>query len=121
MRAVCNGTDLSDLIANGYAVEYVPQYGGQITAIDGTDYSAKLRDTVRLTVPFIPLTLDQLTTVLQLFPRTGAYVTWSFFDPFENGNRTLEMKYEARQIQLRVVYRDGTEYWDGLIVKLTER
>jgi hypothetical protein len=113
--------DLSDLIAGGYTMEYEPQYGGQVTAIDGTDYTAKLRDVVHLTVPFIPLTLEQLTSVLQLFPASGAYVDWTYFDPYANADRTVQMKYDTRQSQLTVHYEDGTEYWSGLIVKLKER
>lgn len=121
MIAICNGTDLANLIGYGYAYALEPQYGGQVTTIDGTDHSAKLRDRVKLTVPFIPLTLPQLIAVLQLFPASGAYVTWTFFDPFTNGSRTEEMKYEQRETSLKVRYRNGTEYWEGLVITLTER
>lgn len=121
MKAICGTTVLTDLIGQGVTYERAPQYGGQITAIDGTDHSAKIRDVVKLTVPFIPLTLDQLTTVLQLFPEHGAYVTWTYFDPYDNADRTVEMKYDTRQCVLKAAYRDGTEYWSGLVVKLTER
>lgn len=121
MVAVCNGTDLSGLIAYGYTYEREPQYGGQVTTIDGTDYSAKLRDRVRLTVPFIPLTRAQLEMVLQLFPNGNPYVVWTYYDPFEGGNRTAQMKYEARQQRLKVRYSNGVEYWEGLTVNLTER
>ena len=121
MVAVCNGTDLSALIAHGYTYEREPQYGGQVTTIDGTDYSAKLRDRVRLTVPFLPLTLEQLETVLQLFPQSDPYVLWTYYDPFDGGNRTAQMKYEARQQTLKVHYYNGVEYWEGLTVTLTER
>lgn len=121
MTAVCNGTDLSALIGYGYTHVQEPQYGGQVTAIDGTDYSAKLRDRVRLTVPFIALTRDQLTAVLALFPQGDAYVTWTFFDPYLGENRTAQMKYEDRSQSLKVRYKNGVEYWDGLVVQLTER
>ena len=121
MIAICNGTNLTDLVGYGYTYTLEPQYGGQVTTMDGTDHSAKLRDRVKLTVHFIPLTLPQLTEVLELFPAGGAYVTWTFFDPATNGNRTEEMLYEARQTSLKVAYRNGTEYWSGLVVTLTER
>jgi len=121
MTAICNGTDLSDLIGYGYTVEQVPQYGGQMTAIDGTDYSAKIRDRWHLTVPFIALTKDQLAAVLQLFPASGAYVDWTFYDESEGIERTLEMRYEARKASLLVHYRRGVEYWSGLSVELWQR
>lgn len=121
MTAICNGTDLSALVASGYEIEYVPQYSGQVTAIDGTDYSAKIRDQIHLRVPFIPLTLDQLHDVLSLFPETTPYVTWTFYDPFFDANRILEMKYEKRSSSLRVRYHNGKEYWDGLTLELWER
>lgn len=121
MIAICNGTDLAALIGYGYTYGLEPQYGAQVTTMDGTDHSAKLRDRVKLTVPFIPLTLEQLTAVLQLFPEGGAYVTWTFFDPYTNGSRTEEMLYEARESSLKVHYRNGVEYWAGLVVTVTER
>lgn len=121
MIAVCNETDLSNYIGQGYTYEREPQYGASVTAIDGTDYTAKHRDRVKLTVPFIPLTLEQLTEVLQLFPDGGAYVTWTFYDPFWAANRTAQMKYDTRSTVLHCVMRDGTEYYSGLIIKLIER
>lgn len=121
MTAVCNGTDLSALIGYGYTYAQEPQYGGQMTAIDGTDYSAKLRDRVRLTVPFIALTRDQLTAVLQLFSQSSAYVEWTFFDPYLGEDRIAQMKYEDRTQSLKVRYANGVEYWEGLVVQLTER
>ena len=121
MTAVCNGTDLSALIGYGYTYVQAPQYGGQVTAIDGTDYSVKLRDIVQLTVPFIALTLPQLTEVLALFPQGNAYVEWTFFDPYLGSERTAQMKYENRTAALKVHYKNGVEYWDGLVVQLTER
>lgn len=121
MIAVCNNTDLSSYVGQGYTYEREPQYGASMTTLDGTDYTAKQRDRVKLTVPFIPLTLDQLTTVLQLFPDGGAYVTWTFYDPFLAINKTVQMKYDTRSTVLRCVMRDGTEYYSGLVVKLIER
>lgn len=121
MKAVCGSTDLSGYIGQGYTYEREPQYGGSITAIDGTDYSAKIRDRVKLTVPFIPLTLAQLTTVLQLFPNNDSYVNWTYYDPFTAADRTVQMKYDTRSSVLRCVKRDNTEYYSGLVVKLIER
>lgn len=121
MKAICNNTDLTALIAHGYSIKLEPQYGGQMTAIDGKDYTAKLRDRAVITLPFLPLTRQQLHDVLQLFPATGAYVTWTYDDPDTGADRTVEMKYEDRTVGLKVRYRDGTEYWDGLVLKLTER
>jgi len=121
MVAICNGTDLSSMIAQGFQVEYTPQYGASMTAMDGTDYTAKLRDRVTLTCPFIPLTLPQLTTVLQLFPQGAAYVSWTYYDPYLAAIRTIQGKYEARTSSLKCVFKDGTEYYSGLVIKLTER
>lgn len=121
MRAICNETDLSDLIASGYAYTAEPQYSDSVTAMDGTDYTAKLRYRVRLNVPFIPLTTAQLSAVLALFPRGGAYVDWTLYDPYAGGERTLQMKYETGGCTLACAYRDGTEYWSGLVIQLTER
>lgn len=121
MTAICNGTDLSGFIGQGYTYEREPQYGGVVTVLDGTDHSAKIRDRVKLTVPFIPLTMDQLTSVLQLFPNGGAYVEWTYFDPFVGSNRIVQMKYDTRSSQLVCAYRNGTEYYGGLVVKLIER
>lgn len=121
MTATCNGTDLSALIGYGYELEYIPQYSGQVTAIDGTDYSAKTRDVAHLVVPFIALTLTQLHDVLALFPSDGAYVTWTYYDPYSDSNRTVSMKYEARRSKLKIHYKNGVEYWEGLTVDLRER
>lgn len=121
MTAICNGTDLSSLIGYGYTVEQVPQYGEQMTAIDGTDYSAKLRDRWHLTVPFIALTKSQLSMVLSLFPESNAYVEWTFYDEAIGSNRVELMRYEARKASLMVHYRNGIEYWSGLSVELWER
>lgn len=121
MIAKCNGTDLEDLIGYGYTIEQVPQYGAQMTAIDGTDYSVKIRDRWHLVVPFIALTKDQLSMVLSLFPETGAYVDWTFYDEAIGGIVVAPMRYEARKASLLVHYRNGVEYWDGLSVELWER
>lgn len=121
MTAICNGTDLSALVGYGYQVEQIPQIGTTMTAIDGTDYSVKLRDRWHLTVPFIALTKDQLSMVLSLFPSSGAYVSWTFYDEALGYDRTLEFKYEARKASLLVSYKNGVEYWNGLSVDLLER
>ena len=121
MTAICNGTDLSNLVGHGYTVEQVPQYGAQMTAIDGTDYSVKLRDRWHLVVPFIALTATQLAQVLSLFPAGGAYVEWTFYDQALGYNRTKSFRYEARKTSLLVHYRNGVEYWSGLSVELWER
>lgn len=121
MVAICNGTDLANLVGYGYVVEQVPQYGGQVTALDGTDYSVKIRDRWHLSVPFIALTKSQLSTVLSLFPAANAYVTWTFYDEAAGMNRTKQMRYEARKASLMVHYRNGVEYWSGLSVELWER
>lgn len=120
MKAICNGTDLTDLVGYGYTAEQVPQYGGSVTALDGTDHSAKIRDRWHLTVPFLALTATQLAAVLALFPAAGAYVTWTFQDA-AGADHTLEMKYAARKSSLMVHYRNGLEYWKGLSVELWER
>ena len=31
MKAICNETDLTDLVGYGYTIEYVPQYGNSVT------------------------------------------------------------------------------------------
>lgn len=121
MVAICNGTDLSGLIGYGYTVEQVPQYSDQMTAMDGTDYSVKIRDRWHLTVPFIALTKTQLSMVLSLFPASAAYVTWSFYDEATGSTRTAQMRYEARKASLMAHYRSGVEYWSGLSVELWER
>ena len=121
MTAICNGTDLSALVGYGYQVEQVPQYGNTMTAIDGTDYTVKLRDRWHIVVPFIALTKAQLSMVLSLFPAGGPYVSWTFYDQNLGYNRTLEFKYEARKASMLVSYRNGVEYWSGLSVDLMER
>ena len=121
MKAICGSTDLTDLVGYGYQIELQPQYGGSITTMDGKDHSAKLRDLAVLTVPFLPLTRPQLSSVLQLFPSAGAYVTWTYDDPVSGADRTVEMRCEPRTASLKVRYRNGTEYSEGLVLKLTER
>ena len=121
MVAICNGTDLSSLIGYGYTVEQVPQYGGQMTALDGTDHSVKLRDRWHLKVPFIALTKTQLSTVLSLFPSSAAYVQWTFYDESASTTVVKTMRYEARKASLMVHYNSGVEYWSGLSVELWEQ
>lgn len=121
MIAICNGVDLSAYIGQGYTYEREPQHSVSMTALDGTDYTAKLRDRVKLTVPFIPLTLTQLREVLQLFPLAGAYVNWEYYDLLTGNTRMIQAKYETRSSMLQCVFRDGQEYYSGLVVKLTER
>lgn len=121
MIAICNGTDLTDYVAQGYAIEMEPQYGTSLTALNGLDYTAKIRDRVKLTVPVIPVTLTKLTEILQLFPDNGAYVNWTFYDPVLAAQRTMQAKYDTRGSALRVAYVNGNEYYSGLVIKLTER
>ena len=121
MTAICNGTDLSALIGYGYEISQEPQYGATMTALNGKDYSPKLRDRWHLKVPFIALTKAQLQSVLQLFPAASAYVTWTFYDEKQGENRSLEFKYEKRSASLMAHYKNGTEYWNGLVVELWER
>lgn len=121
MTAICNGTDLSALVGYGYEISQEPQYGATVTALDGTDYSAKLRDRWHLKVPFIALTKAQLTSVLQLFPSSGAYVSWTFYDEAQGTNRTLQFKYQKRSASLMVRYANGVEYWKGLVIELWEK
>lgn len=119
--AICNGTDLSALLGYGYDYALEPVYGGSVTTLDGRDHTAKIRDRVVLTVPFIHLTGEQLDDVLALFPPSGAYVTWTFYDKQLGAARTAEFKYTGIKSDLRAAYRDGTEYWAGLVLTLTER
>lgn len=121
MTILCNGTDITAYLAHGYQYELEPQYGGSVTTIDGLDHSAKIRDRVKLTLPFIPLTKTQLSTILQLFPSTGAYVTVSFYDLFTGATKVASMKYDTRSSTLAVSHSGGNEYYTGLVVKLTER
>lgn len=122
MKAICNGTDLTALVGYGYTAEQVPQYGEDgMTALDGTDYAAKLRDRWHLTVPFLALTKTQLANVLSLFPARNAYVTWTFTDTQTGTDKTLQFKYAARKHNLMVRYKNGVEYWNGLSVELWER
>ena len=121
MTISINGTDISNMIAQGYTYAREPQQGNSMTALDGTDYSAKLRDRVRLTLPFIPLTKQQLTTVLQLFPSSDAYVTVSYDDLFLNATRSISMKYDTRSSVLACSHRSGVDYYSGLVVELLER
>lgn len=121
MIAICNGVDMTPYMAQGYVYEREEQISDSMTALDGTDYTAKIRDRVKLTVPLIPLTLEQLTEVLQMFPNSGAYVEWTYYDPYTAGTRLIQAKYETRSSRLKCVYRDGTEYYEGLVIKLTER
>ena len=121
MKAICNSTDITDLIGYGYTVEYVPQYGRSVTTMDGKDHSAKIRDIVKLTVPIIPLTGTQLNTLLSLFPATGAYVSWTYDDPYTGADRTVSMKYDVRKSSIKICYKNGVQYWEGLTLVLTER
>ena len=121
MIAICNGTNLTDYVGEGYTYSREPQYGTSLTALNGYDYTAKLRDRVRLTVPIIPVTQEKLTEILQLFPAAGAYVNWTYYDPFVGNNVTTQMKYEARTTTLQCVLRNGTEYYSGLVINLVER
>lgn len=121
MKAICESTDITDLVGYGYTVELVPQYGGTVTTMDGVDHSAKIRDIVKLTVPIIPLTSSQLHDLLALFPSNGAYVTWTYDDPYTGADRTVQMKYEARTSSIKIKYSSGTQYWEGLVLQLTER
>lgn len=121
MTAICNGVDISSLIGYGYKLELEPQYGGQVTTIDGTDYSAKLRNRVKLTVPFVAMTWEQLTEVLRLFPQNNAYVTWTYDDPYLAAERTVQMKPEPCTLELKVHHENGVEYWGGLVIQLVER
>ena len=121
MIAICNGTDMTPYMTQGYTYEREPQIIASMTALDGTDHSVKIRDRVKLTVPLIPLTMEQLTRVLRLFPDTGAYVEWTYYDPHAAGTRVIQAKYETRTSRLKRVYRDGTEYYEGLVIKLIER
>ena len=121
MTIVCNGVDITNLIAHGYTYEQEPQYGDTMTAMNGTDYTAKLRDRVKLTLPFVPLTEAQLHGVLQLFPAGSAYVTVQYYDIFTAANRTISMKYDSRSSTLAVRHIGGNTYYTGLVVNLIER
>ena len=121
MKAICGSTDITDLVGYGYTVERIPQYGGSVTTMDGVDHTAKLRDVVKLTVPLIPLTSTQLNTVLALFPTSSAYVSWTYDDPFYNLDRTVMMKYDVRKAKIKIKYKNGVQYWEGLELQLTEK
>lgn len=121
MKAICNGVDLTAYVAQGYTFELEPQYGDNITVMDGTDYTAKLRDRVKITVPFIPLTAETARTVLQLFPAVGAYVNWTYEDLRTGEDRTISAKYNNRTSTLQCVLQNGVEYYSGLVFELIER
>lgn len=121
MIAICNGTDMTGYIGPGYTYELEPQYGDSVITIDGTDHTAKIRDRVKLTIPFIPLRMDKLEEVLQLFPDGGAYVNWTYYEPRTGNARTIQAKYDTRASTLKCAYRDGTEYYSGLVINLIER
>lgn len=121
MIAVCNGVDMTPYMAQGYTCEREPQIIASMTALDGTDHSVKIRDRIKLTVPLIPLTQQQLTQILRLFPDSGAYVEWEYYDPYAANRRVIQAKYETRTSRLKRAYRNGREYYEGLVIKLTER
>lgn len=121
MTILCNGTNITSLLAHGYIYELEPQYAESITTIDGLDHTSKIRDRVKLKLPFIPLTRSQLTDVLQLFPAGGAYVEITYYDIFTGADRVATMKYDTRSSMLAVSHQNGNEYYDGLVVNLIER
>lgn len=121
MKAICGSTDITSLVGYGYTVERVPQYGASVTTMDGADHTAKIRDVVKLTVPIIPLTTAQLKSLLELFPATGAYVSWTYDDPYTGTERTANMKYDTRRAAIKITYKGGAQYWEGLVLQLTEQ
>lgn len=121
MTAICNGTDLSELVGYGYKIGREAQITAQVTTLDGVDHSAKIRDRVKIHVPFVALTISQLSSVLQLFPDSSAYVTWRYFDPKLGADRDAQFLFELDDANLMVHYQNGVEYWGGLSVTLTER
>lgn len=121
MVAKIGTTDLSSLIGYGYSYSLIPQCGETITTMDGKEHAVKIRDRVKLTVPFIALTLAQINSLLALFPANGAYVNWTFYDPNTGSTRTAEMKYSDRLSRLACVRQGGTELYTGLVLELIER
>jgi len=121
MIAKSGTTDLSDLVGYGYTYALVPQYGETITTMDGKDHTPKIRDRVSLTVPFIALTLAQLSAVLALFPAQGSYISWTFYDPYAGAEKTLDFIYSTRKSSIVCKKSGGTEYYSGLVLELLER
>lgn len=121
MTILIGATDITDYIAQGYTYEREPQYGDQITALDGTDYSVKLRDKVKLTLPFVPLTGTELSEILQLFPDSDAYVEVTYDDLYLGLPRIVSMKYSTRSSVLSCSHRSGVNYYSGLVIELIER
>ena len=121
MKAICNGIDLSPYIAQGYTYEREPLDTNSFTTMDGTDHTERVREKVKLKVPFIPLKKRELTEILKLFPERGAYVTWRYEDLYSGQERVIQAKFERVSCQLRMSYRNGVEYYSGLVISLTER
>ena len=117
-----NGVDFTDYFPPcGYEVDYVKVTGNnEGLMLDGSYTEDVLAIKAVVHSQLMPLTEEQQSYFLQTM-QADRYASVYYFDPKKNAYRTAVMQYETDTTRHRGTGTNGSEYWTGLAVTLTDR
>lgn len=103
-----------------YTVGYVFVDGTQGgTMLSGGMTVDELKVREQVTYPLLPLTDDQISTVLALVLNNPVH-TVHYYSPWK-GERTIRMRREIGTLKQRGRGADGNSYWTGAALIFTEK
>lgn len=123
MQAVINAVDYtSDVLEdNGYAIRYIPRTSGEsFTSTTGEEYDNKVGYKAALSLTFYPMEEARISKLLSDLTK-AKYVSLTYDDPLLGQGRTVEATLSDISTQIVMQNVNGTNYWDGLSIELTER
>lgn len=105
---------------NQYTVGYMFVDGTQGgTMLSGGMTVDELKVREQVTYPLLPLTDDQISTVLALVLNNPVH-TVHYYSPWK-GERTIRMRREIGTLKQRGRGADGNSYWTGAALVFTEK
>lgn len=118
---IINGTDFTSWTTPaGYEVNTKSVYGGNKTVMStGGEFKDEVALLSVVTLPFMPLTETQLSTLTQKLYE-GQTCTVYFFDPDVKQYRTMTANRQLDKRKYRGKGADGNDYWTPVICTFEE-
>lgn len=124
MQAVINTVDYTsdiDVDNEGYSIRHIPRTSGEaFTSTTGEDYDNKVGYKAALSLMFYAMEEARISELLSTLVREK-YVTLTYDDPMLGNGRTVEAKLSEISTAIVLHNVNGTDYWSGLAITLTER
>ena len=115
-----NGTDVTSMIPKaGYTVTKKSVIANTITMLNGETYKDEVAVKTNVSVPFMPLSNNDLRTLMRLL-YAGITCELYFFDPYNASYRTMVANRSMKTVEFRGRGANAY-YWNGIVVDFEEK